>query len=164
MREKMYYHYYQSPMGDIGLTANDSGLTSLTFIDGKKAFIVPEEHTIQPDKFEKVCLQLDEYFEGSRSEFDVPLAFKGTPFQEKVWRALCEIKQSETKTYGWLAEKIKNPKAVRAVGTANGANPIALIVPCHRVIGQNGKLTGYAGGLALKAKLLMHEKAQFKAF
>ncbi|MDX2369220.1 MAG: methylated-DNA--[protein]-cysteine S-methyltransferase, partial [Colwellia sp.] len=102
------------------------------------------------------------YFAGDRKKFDLPLAATGTPFQQKVWHALCEIKQGETKTYGWLAKKINNEKAVRAVGSANGANPIALIVPCHRVIGSNGKLTGYAGGLALKAKLLMHEGALFK--
>ena len=158
----MYYHYYQSPMGDIALTADDFGLTSLTFIEGKKSFVVPENHTEQTDNFLDVCLQLDQYFAGTRKEFELPLSLHGTPFQKKVWTALCDIKQSETKTYGWLANKINNPKAVRAVGSANGANPIALIVPCHRVIGSNGKLTGYAGGLALKAKLLMHEKAQFK--
>lgn len=109
-----------------------------------------------------MCQQLTEYFAGERKKFDLPLAAKGTPFQQKVWRALCEIAQGETKTYGWLARQINNSKAVRAVGSANGANPIALIVPCHRVIGSNGKLTSYAGGLALKAKLLMHEGALFK--
>jgi methylated-DNA-[protein]-cysteine S-methyltransferase len=158
----MYYHFYQSPVGKIALTANDNGLTSLTFIEGKKSFIIPDDHNLNKDKFEQVCLQLEEYFSGERTKFDLPLIFNGTPFQVKVWQALCSIPLSETKTYAWLANKIDNPKAVRAVGAANGANPIGLIVPCHRVIGKDGKLTGYAGGLALKAKLLMHEKAQFK--
>lgn len=158
----MYYTYYKSPLGEIFLTANDQGLKTLTFIEGKKALIIPEDCQENSEKFTKVCQQLTEYFAGSRESFDLPLAATGTPFQQKVWRALCAIKKGEAKTYGWLAKQINNEKAVRAVGSANGANPIALIVPCHRVIGTNGKLTGYAGGLALKAKLLMHEGALFK--
>lgn len=158
----MYYTYYKSPFGEISLTANDQGLMTLTFIEGKKALIIPEDYQENPDKFTKVCQQLTEYFAGSRESFDLKLAATGTPFQHKVWRTLCAINKGDTKTYGWLAKQINNEKAVRAVGSANGANPIALIVPCHRVIGTNGKLTGYAGGLALKAKLLMHEGALFK--
>jgi methylated-DNA-[protein]-cysteine S-methyltransferase len=163
----MYYTYYKSPLGDIALTANDQGLTALTFVNGKNfednALLVSSKHyQDKPEKFTQVCQQLAEYFDGKRKVFDLPLAAEGTPFQQKVWHALCSIKQGETKTYAWLAKEINNEKAVRAVGTANGANPIALIVPCHRVIGSNGKLTGYAGGLALKAKLLMHEGALFK--
>jgi methylated-DNA-[protein]-cysteine S-methyltransferase len=158
----MYYTYYKSPLGEIFLTANDQGLKSLTFIEGKKALKFPDDYQENSEKFTKVCQQLTEYFAGSRESFDLPLAATGTPFQQKVWRALCEIKKGDTKTYLWLAKQINNEKAVRAVGSANGANPIALIVPCHRVIGTNGKLTGYAGGLALKAKLLMHEGALFK--
>ena len=113
------------------------------------------------EKFITVCKQLDEYFAGERNEFNLPLAPHGTPFQQKVWQALATIKQGDTQSYLWIAKKINNEKAVRAVGAANGKNPIALIIPCHRVIGANGKLTGYAGGLELKAKLLMHEKAHF---
>ena len=158
----MYYTYYKSPLGEIALTANDQGLTTLTFIDGKKEFLIPEDYQDTPEKFTQVYQQLTEYFSGERKAFDLPLAATGTPFQQKVWQALCTIKQGETKTYAWLAKQINNEKAVRAVGSANGANPIALIVPCHRVIGSDGKLTGYAGGLALKAKLLMHEGALFK--
>ena len=158
----MYYTYYQSPLGEIALTANDQGLKTLTFIDSKKEFVVPEDYLHNPEKFTQVCKQLTEYFTGNREVFDLPLAATGTPFQQKVWQALCTIKQGETKTYAWLAKQINNEKAVRAVGSANGANPIALIVPCHRVIGSDGKLTGYAGGLALKAKLLMHEGAFLK--
>lgn len=163
----MYYTYYESPFGDIALTANDQGLTSLTFVDSNKknrntGTIIPDDYQENPAKFMLVCQQLTEYFAGERKKFDLPLAAKGTPFQQRVWRALCDIEQGKTKTYGWLAKQINNDKAVRAVGSANGANPIMLIVPCHRVIGSDGKLTGYAGGLALKAKLLMHEGALFK--
>jgi len=158
----MYYTTYSSPLGEIILTANNEGLTALSFLQGKSPLMINSDLQKNSEKFITVCQQLTEYFEGNRTAFDLPLAPKGTPFQQKVWQALCSIKQGETKTYAWLAKKIKNEKAVRAVGSANGANPIALIVPCHRVIGSNGKLTGYAGGLALKAKLLMHENAQFK--
>ena len=133
----MYYSTYQSPLGEIALTANDHGLSALAFQTGKSP--ISFAGLSQNDsKFTEVIEQLSEYFSGTRKHFDIPLAPTGTAFQKKVWQALTEV------------------------GTANGANPIALIVPCHRVIGSNGKLTGYAGGLALKAKLLMHEGAQFK--
>jgi len=158
----MYYHIYQSPLGDIALTANEQGLTALSFLAGAAAIEIQQDYQNNAAVFKNVIQQLNEYFNNERASFDLPLAPQGTPFQQKVWQALTTIKQGETKSYAWLAEKIKNKKAVRAVGTANGANPIALIIPCHRVIGSNGKLTGYAGGLALKAKLLMHEKAQFR--
>ncbi len=157
----MYYSFYSSPFGEIALTASDDGLTALAFQQGSAPLDISAQYCQNTDIFKQVHLQLDEYFAGQRTVFDLPLAPQGTPFQQKVWQALTTIKQGETKSYAWLAEKINNTKAVRAVGTANGANPIALIIPCHRVIGSNGKLTGYAGGLALKAKLLMHEKAQF---
>ena len=157
----MYYSTYQSPLGEIALTANDHGLSALAFQTGKSP--ISFAGLSQNDsKFTEVIEQLSEYFSGTRKHFDTPLAPTGTAFQKKVWQALSEIPCGETKSYGWIAKSINNEKAVRAVGTANGANPIALIVPCHRVIGSNGKLTGYAGGLALKAKLLMHEGAQFK--
>lgn len=164
----MYYCTYQSPLGEIALTANDNGLTALAFQTGKSPLDIttkqPHDNTLMQDssKFIEVIKQLTEYFNGNRAHFDLPLAPEGTIFQKKVWRALTTIAYGETKSYAWLAKHINNEKAVRAVGTANGANPIALIIPCHRVIGSNGKLTGYAGGLALKAKLLMHEGAQFK--
>jgi|TARA_B110000503_G_C6972309_1_gene339715 methylated-DNA-[protein]-cysteine S-methyltransferase len=158
----MYYTYYQSPLGDIALTANNEGLTALSFMQGLSPLVIDEKFIQSDQVFKHVCLQLTEYFNGDRDSFELPLAQTGTAFQNKVWQALSTIKQGETKSYAWLAKKINNEKAVRAVGTANGANKIALIIPCHRVIGINGQLTGYAGGLALKAKLLMHEGAQFK--
>tara|TARA_R110000744_G_scaffold175374_1_gene294136 strand:- start:169 stop:645 length:477 start_codon:yes stop_codon:yes gene_type:complete len=157
----MYYCTYQSPLGEIALTANDSGLTALAFQNGKSP-ITFAALTENNSKFTQVIQQLNEYFDGNRKYFDLPLAPAGTNFQKQVWQALTAIPCGETKSYGWIAKYISNEKAVRAVGTANGANPIALIIPCHRVIGSNGKLTGYAGGLGLKAKLLMHEGAQFK--
>ncbi|MCO4798524.1 MAG: methylated-DNA--[protein]-cysteine S-methyltransferase [Colwelliaceae bacterium] len=161
MSNNTYYSIYSSPYGDIALTANEKGLTALAFQSGSAAIKLPEHTKKNESLFKEVHQQLNQYFSGERTAFDLALSPQGTPFQQKVWQALTTIKQGETKSYAWLAEKINNKKAVRAVGTANGANPIALIIPCHRVIGSNGKLTGYAGGLALKAKLLMHEKAQF---
>lgn len=158
----MYYCHFNSPLGEILLTANNEGLTSLSFVQSTSATNIPTHFVHKTEPFVEVCQQLEQYFNGDRTEFNLPLAPQGTPFQQKVWQALCTIKHGETKSYQWLAQKISNEKAVRAVGAANGANPIALIVPCHRVIGKNGKLTGYAGGLALKAKLLMLEEAQFK--
>ncbi|TWX63061.1 methylated-DNA--[protein]-cysteine S-methyltransferase [Colwellia sp. C1TZA3] len=157
----MYYWTYQSPLGEIALTANDNGLSALAFQAGKSP-ITLAGLTEDNSKFKQVIQQLTEYFNGDRKHFDLPLAPDGTNFQKQVWQALIQIPCGETKSYAWIAKRINNEKAVRAVGSANGANPIALIVPCHRVIGSNGKLTGYAGGLALKAKLLMHEGAQFK--
>ncbi|MBL4909218.1 MAG: methylated-DNA--[protein]-cysteine S-methyltransferase [Alteromonadaceae bacterium] len=161
----MYFTYYQSPFGDISLTANDQGLMSLEFIDGDKNTNIPLDYqqlNKQQTIFADVYQQLDQYFAKQRVNFNLKLVPQGTKFQQQVWQALTTIKQGETKSYAWLANTINNPKAVRAVGSANGANPIALIIPCHRVIGTNGKLTGYAGGLALKAKLLEFEGAKFK--
>jgi len=157
----MYFTITPSPYGDIALTANDEGLTALSFQQGASPLIIDDSYIESAEKFITVCKQLDEYFAGERNEFNLPLAPHGTPFQQRVWQALATIKQGDTQSYLWIAKKINNEKAVRAVGTANGKNPIALIIPCHRVIGANGKLTGYAGGLGLKAKLLMHEKAHF---
>jgi methylated-DNA-[protein]-cysteine S-methyltransferase len=157
----MFYTSYHSPLGEITLTANNDGLTALAFCQGKSPINILPLWQEDDNKFIEVKKQLDQYFSGQRKTFELALAPEGTPFQQKVWQALTQIKSGETKTYAWLAKRIKNEKAVRAVGSANGANPIALIIPCHRVIGSNGKLTGYAGGLALKAKLLMHEGAQF---
>jgi len=160
----MYFTYYHSPFGKIVLTADDDGLTSLEFFDGDKNTSIPAHYQQlqqEQDIFAEVCHQLDQYFAKQRINFDLKLAPQGTKFQQQVWQALTTIKQGETKSYSWLAKTINNEKAVRAVGSANGANPIALIIPCHRVIGANGKLTGYAGGLALKAKLLEFEGAKF---
>ena len=106
--------------------------------------------------------QLRAYFAGDLEGFDLQLAPDGTPFQQKVWKALCKIPYGETISYGELAKRIGNPNASRAVGLANGSNPIPIIIPCHRVIGSNGKLTGYGGGLPIKEKLLALEKRQLR--
>ncbi len=158
----MYFTITPSPYGDIALTANEQGLTALSFQQGALPLTIESSFIKKSEHFTEAIKQLNEYFTGTRKVFNLPLAPQGTPFQQKVWQALTTIKQGQTKSYLWIAKKINNEKAVRAVGAANGRNPIALIIPCHRVIGANGKLTGYAGGLALKAKLLMHEEAQFK--
>lgn len=102
----------------------------------------------------KAAKELDEYFAGGRKTFDLPLLFVGTEFQEKVWNTLSEVPYGETRSYGWMAKRIGNPKAVRAVGTANGSNSISIFAPCHRIIGSNGSLTGYGGGLPAKKFLL----------
>jgi methylated-DNA-[protein]-cysteine S-methyltransferase len=106
--------------------------------------------------------QLRAYFAGELETFDLPLAPEGTPFQLEVWRRLCEIPYGETISYGELARRLGNPNASRAVGLANGANPIPIVIPCHRVIGSDGKLTGYGGGLPIKEKLLALERGQLR--
>lgn len=148
------YCYFQSPLGQMTLQANEQGLLGAWF----------ETHTTQPedlgseDKAFPVLIeasnQLTEYFSGKNVQFTVPLSAKGTDFQVKVWNALQSIPYGETWSYQEIADFIGNPKAVRAVGAANGKNPISIFVPCHRVIGMNGKLTGYAGGVERKRRLL----------
>jgi len=110
--------------------------------------------------FEQTKAQLDEYFLGERSEFDIPLLLVGSEFQQGVWRALLEVPYGETASYLDLSKRLNNEKAIRAVASANGANAISIIVPCHRIIGSNGELTGYAGGLPLKKRLLDLENPQ----
>lgn len=144
-----------SPIGPLLLTASDKGLTSV--------YMEVHRHgsgDVQPgwqrddDAFTDVHRQLDEYFEGERTEFDVPLDPVGTPFQLVVWEALRTIPYGEVRSYGDIAAQIGRPGAARAVGLANGRNPISVIVPCHRVIGASGALTGYGGGLERKQYLL----------
>lgn len=146
-----------TPLGKMTLQANDVGLLGAWF---ETQTTQPEYLGERDDQFEILMaakVQLDEYFNGIRARFDLPLAAIGTPFQTQVWQALTTIPFGETWTYQQLADAVNNPKAVRAVGLANGKNPISVIVPCHRVIGKNGKLTGYAGGVERKAALLKLE-------
>lgn len=159
---KQYRYEYGSPLGTITLTASDQGLTSLSLPEYKYDIPVSDEEVIDRKPFESIVSQLDRYFAGEAVEFDVPLDLLGTAFQCEVWEALKSIPPGETRSYGELAKHVGRPKASRAVGAANGQNPIAIIVPCHRVIGKNGKLTGYAGGLEAKAWLLKHEQAMAK--
>jgi methylated-DNA-[protein]-cysteine S-methyltransferase len=151
------YTTIPSPIGDLLLTSDGRSLTGLHM----SPFDPPLEGQRDEGPFEGVIDQLDEYFSGGRKSFDVSLNASGTSFQLNVWEALREIPYGETISYGELAKWIGNPRAVRAVGRANGANPIAVVVPCHRVIGANGTLTGYGGGLDRKAKLLALEGVAF---
>jgi methylated-DNA-[protein]-cysteine S-methyltransferase len=147
-----------SPFGPLTLVAADGALAGL-YMD-RQRHRPPEEVFGEPDAtpFGPVVEQLGEYFSGQRIEFDLQMAFFGTPFQRTVWNALCEIPYGETVSYGELAERIGRPTASRAVGLANGKNPIGIIVPCHRVIGSTGNLTGYGGGLDRKRNLLDFEQ------
>jgi methylated-DNA-[protein]-cysteine S-methyltransferase len=145
--------YYQSAIGGIELAGTDAGLTSLRFVEGDR---MPEESPVHP-ALQTWVEQLDQYFAGTRREFEGPLAPDGTPFQLNVWQALQKIPYGRTVSYLALARTLGNERAVRAVGRANGRNPIAVIIPCHRVIGRDGRLTGYGGGLWRKEWLLRHE-------
>ena len=151
------FTYYDSPLGTVTLQANEQGLLGVWF---ETHTTKPEDLGTQEDSFpvfQSVKEQLDRYFAGEAVQFDVPIAATGTPFQQSVWLALTTIPYGETWSYAQLADAIGNPKAVRAVGLANGKNPVSVIVPCHRVIGKNGKLTGYAGGIERKQRLLTIE-------
>jgi methylated-DNA-[protein]-cysteine S-methyltransferase len=156
------YAVLDSPIGQLTLAADDAGLHRILFAE--------EKCPAQPDPvwrrdsapLEEPIRQLLAYFAGELEAFDLPLAPLGTPFQQKVWQLLCEIPYGETISYGELARRVGNPNACRAVGLANGSNPIPIVIPCHRVIGGNGKLTGYGGGLPLKEKLLGLERRQLR--
>ena len=152
MRENAY-EFFRSPIGTLRITANNSALLSVEFIEDA------ETETAKPNKITaETKRQLKEYFEGKRKNFDLPLELSGTPFFVEVWKALLEIPYGETRTYSEIAEKIGKPKAMRAVGLANNRNKIAIVIPCHRVIGKNGKLVGYAAGIRRKEWLLNLEK------
>lgn len=153
----MYYCYLESKAGRL-LLAGRKHLESLHFPEGKTRIEPGEDWVSNPEMFETACQQLTEYFNGQRKRFDLKLAPRGTAFQKQVWKALIDIPYGRTVSYGELAEKIGNPKAFRAVGAANGRNPISIVIPCHRVIGRNGSLTGFGGGLSVKKFLLDLEK------
>ena len=148
---RMQIRIIDSPVGKLRLVAEDGFLTELRFGGEPAVFDRDAENDRLLDEVER---QLGEYFSGTRREFDLPLRMKGTPFQLKDWEALKEIPYGETVTYGEIARRIGSLKACRAVGMANHSNPISIIVPCHRVIGKSGKLTGYGGGLNVKQMLL----------
>lgn len=147
---------YDSPVGALTLTSNGEAITGLWF-EGRAHGEVPgSAHADQVLK--QACRELDEYFAGTLREFTVPVAPEGTDFQRRVWKALQSIPYGVTRSYGHIAQRVGSPAAVRAVGAANGANPVAIIVPCHRVIGANGSLTGFGGGLDRKRFLLDLER------
>ncbi|MDD3248306.1 MAG: methylated-DNA--[protein]-cysteine S-methyltransferase [Methanosarcina sp.] len=153
----MYYTTFESPIGPLLLAGDEEGLKYLNIRKGKKKIEVPDDWVENEDFFSEISRQLEAYFAGQLKAFEVKLAPEGTEFHKSVWRALCEIPYGETRTYKEIAISVGKPKAYRAVGLANNRNPISIIVPCHRVIGTNGKLTGYASGLDVKEFLLRLE-------
>lgn len=150
--------YYKTAVGEIGLVEEDGAITDIFFCHEQIPEDLVQEETIL---IKKAVKQLEEYFEGKRIDFDLPLFLKGTPFQLDVWEALSTIPYGETRSYKQIAKQINNPKASRAVGLANNRNPISIVIPCHRVIGADGKLVGYGGGLAIKEYLLEMEKKYY---
>ncbi len=157
-----YYTRIESPLGPLTLAADDAGLRRIEFTNGKRPLRPDPPWREDTVPLREVIRQLRAYFAGDLQTFDLPLAPQGTSFQLKVWNLLCDIPYGETISYGELARRIGNPKASRAVGLANGSNPIPIVIPCHRVIGSNGKLTGYGGGLPVKEKLLAMERRQLR--
>jgi len=152
------YDFFDSPIGPLVVAIEDEAIAYLLLPkDGKPAHVAPDWHR-SPAKAREARAQLSAYFAGKRLAFDVPLAPRGTPFQQSVWNQLVQIPYGDTTSYIALARRLGNPNAMRAVGAANGANPIAIIVPCHRVIGHDGQLVGFGGGLPAKRWLLAHER------
>jgi methylated-DNA-[protein]-cysteine S-methyltransferase len=159
----VYYTQIESPIGRLLLAGDEAGLQQVNFVNGRYQQLKPDPEWIEdPKPLREATRQLCAYFGGELENFDLPLTMQGTPFQLNVWKNLCDIPYGETISYGELACRVGNPKASRAVGLANGSNPVAIIVPCHRVIGSNGKLTGYGGGLPVKEKLLALERRQLR--
>ena len=157
MNSPVYFTLTPSPLGKLLLTATPRGLSGLWLTGEKHCPDLAPEWQENPACFTAVTTQLEEYFSGTRQIFDLPLDASGTAFQQQAWAALQQIPYGTTLTYQQQATAMGRPAAVRAVGTANGRNPLSIIVPCHRVIGANGSLTGYGGGLPAKQWLLSHE-------
>jgi methylated-DNA-[protein]-cysteine S-methyltransferase len=153
----MYYCYLNSPIGDLLLAGDDDGLSLIGFPQGKMRHDPEPDWIFNEKPFAAARQQLEEYFAGERTAFDLPLHLSGTDFQVQVLQELQRIPYGETTSYGDIAKRIGRPKAMRAVGAANGRNPIPIIVPCHRVIGSSGDLTGFGGGLDTKEALLRLE-------
>ncbi len=156
----MHYTYYDSPVGKLLLAGDDAGLRILSFPEGHKKRVHSDDWAESTALFAAAIEQLRAYFDGELTVFSLDLAPVGTAFQCAVWQALQTIPYGETRSYGEIARQIDKPKAVRAVGAANGSNPLPIIVPCHRVIGHNGRLTGFGGGLPTKHFLLNLEGAR----
>jgi methylated-DNA-[protein]-cysteine S-methyltransferase len=154
------YCYVDSPIGRLLLAGDASALAIIDFQSGPRPRRPDAAWREETAPFEAAIAELTEYFRGVRRVFTVPLAPVGTPFQQRVWRALLDIPYGETTSYGELARQLGQPNASRAVGLANGTNPIPVIIPCHRVIGANGSLTGYGGGLPIKQRLLALERGE----
>ena len=161
---QLVYMYMDSPVGALKLVAHDQALVAVMWDneDHKRVRLAELIENIQHPMLLKVKQQLEQYFAGQRQQFNLPLDFQGTDFQQQVWRALLTIPYGETRSYKDIALQIGNQKAVRAVGAANGRNPISIIAPCHRVIGSGGALVGFAGGLDKKQILLSLEQGQIQ--
>jgi methylated-DNA-[protein]-cysteine S-methyltransferase len=159
LHRRHYHRIVDSPVGKLKLVATDVGLAGILWEKEHPDPHAPDEGIESPEHpvLAETARQLDEYFAGRRKRFDLALDFAGTDFQRKVWAALLTIPFGETRTYAQIAAQIGQPTAVRAVGAANGRNPISIIAPCHRVIGSTGKLVGFGGGLPRKAQLLALE-------
>jgi methylated-DNA-[protein]-cysteine S-methyltransferase len=153
----MRFCYLESPIGRLMLAGDERGLHVIEFLASPRARSPEPEWTENPSAFDRAAAELREYFAGERRRFTLKLAPQGTPFQQRVWTALRDIPYGETCSYGELASRIGQPAASRAVGLANGRNPLPIVIPCHRVIGANGSLTGYGGGLPIKRHLLALE-------
>ena len=156
------YTHLSSPIGPLLLVADDSGLREIRFAKNGQPAKPDREWKKDSSAFSATKRQLTDYFGGKLETFDLAVCPQGTDFQQSVWSELCKIPYGDTISYGELARRVGNPNASRAVGLANGSNPIPIIIPCHRVIGSNGKLTGYGGGLDIKEKLLALEKRQLR--
>jgi methylated-DNA-[protein]-cysteine S-methyltransferase len=171
-----YYDLLESPVGTVFVGGSAEGIHRVDFLGGDRevdwflgrlaaeAGVPLDDVRRDPVAAAEATRQLREYFAGERTVFDLPLAPRGTEFQRRVWMALREIPAGETRSYGQIAARLGQPTASRAVGAANGQNPLAVVVPCHRVVGANGTLTGYAGGLDRKAWLLDHEARALPLF
>lgn len=154
----MLHDHIESPIGRILLAGDGDALHFIGLPESRHPFAIPSHWQRDARRFDEARRQFDAWFAGTLRQFDLPLAPRGTPFQLRVWAALTSIPYGETISYAELARRIGQPTASRAVGLANGANPLSIIVPCHRVIGANGSLTGYGGGLEAKRFLLDHER------
>jgi len=156
---KQYKAYYESPIGTIEIISTNTAICSILFCDEKPTQLIEQQNL--PKVIRDCYDELDQYFQGVRREFTIPYVLNGTSFQQTVWNALLTIPYGQTANYRDIAFAIENHKAIRAVGNANGKNKLSIIVPCHRVIGSDGSLTGYAGGLSRKEWLLQHEQQHF---
>jgi methylated-DNA-[protein]-cysteine S-methyltransferase len=154
----MDYRYLDAPVGRLLLAGDESALRLIGFQKGRHPQQPDSSWRQRADAFDDAVTQLMEYFAGRRRQFELSLAPEGTPFQQRVWRALLDVPYGATISYAQLAARIGQPTASRAVGLANGTNPLPIVIPCHRVIGANGKLTGYGGGLPIKERLLALER------
>ncbi len=169
--ESVHTAWVESPIGSFRIASTDQGLAYVELphangrgMDGWLRRCLPDAKVDRDDAFNRpAAKQIVEYLKGERTDFDLPLDLRGTPFQQQVWAALLGIPYGETRSYREIARSIRKPRAVRAVGAANGANPVSLVVPCHRVVASGGKLGGYGGGLELKQRLLAMERADHPA-